>query len=200
MAKKTYQISTTLNDLVECIVDYAECIKDEYENKTSRRSFTLDTPQQKYEAIMSILFGDHEVSKNCGNRSFKEVDKNLLIKIKKERELEGKKTERKALIEACLDHVETRTEKPDWDGIKTRLKKAYKELEEINWQQCADYDYGELSVQGFEEYIQEDLNIISPWLDRYKEDIMQYLSNSTKSKKSIAAQILENSSQDIDEI
>lgn len=77
MIKKVInQISVPLHDLLECLVAYSEHLETpphgaevlpDSEIAPTKRSFILDTPDRKLQAIECILWGDEEIKKRRGN-------------------------------------------------------------------------------------------------------------------------------------
>ncbi|MCB1783731.1 MAG: hypothetical protein KDI13_07005 [Alphaproteobacteria bacterium] len=190
MAKRINNISIPLHDLLECIVAYSDFLDtpppDAIENpdgeeKPYRRTFTVETAQQKLEAIEKILWDEGDDPLKRGNRSFAEHDENLLLETLREM---GADTSKEALLEACLPYAQTRGAdiKDDAirdESIRVRLEKVYKNMQ-IRMQSIEKYDQEFAGYDdSYEEEIKADISLLSPWLEKYRDEIIAYYGQNS---------------------
>ncbi|MBN8521500.1 MAG: hypothetical protein J0L77_06360 [Alphaproteobacteria bacterium] len=180
MAKRINEISVVMADLIKCLVDYAEHLETppedseiipnhQRENQTYR--FNINSKEDRVDAIKKLLWGENEVSLPKGNRSFYDHDKRLMLQLKAEMKETGKTKEE--LIDNYIKKAQLRSKQTQTESIRDRLEDVYYTLGSYT-----EADYSQYGQSGFEGFLLEDFYMIAPWLDKYKQEITDYLSGS----------------------
>ncbi len=187
MAKEPNSISIPLRELLECLVNYSEYLDapppyaetiPDHEVKPNKRSFILNTPKQKLEAIETILFGDEDIKKIRGNKGFKESDIPLVRAMHKEMEETG--ATKISLLPRYAELAKKRTEDADVESVLIRLDRLHQELKRQGKLDAGNYDYTDFDNIGDnwrDEYIADEIRTLSPWLEKYRDAILKYYSS-----------------------
>ena len=164
-------------ELLESLVTYTEQLSEpprdsEKTHQLNRQPqhlrFTINSPKDRLNALVTILFGKKTVKLKRGNRSFAEHDQELMRKLKLEMSRSGKT--REELLPKYIDIAQARGASTKEESIRERLETVYQNLPKaIDW----DEDAG----LGFEGYVEEELYTIYPWLLKYKKELINVLKD-----------------------
>lgn len=171
MAKKIVKSWTVLCDLIDHLVEYGDTLQElpydaepipEEERKRVVRKFPLNTPQEKADAIITIIFGEETIEKRRGNRSFETNDRKLMFQLKAEMKATG--LPRETFIDKYAEMAQKRNNDTEYDSVRERLISVYQSLSKTNPE---DFDYGNDTGVGFEDVYEEELTVIRRWLSKY---------------------------------
>lgn len=198
MAKNIYNASVLFDDFMECAVKYAHRFSEPLaDEETYVRKFHLETAEKKINAINTILWDEYIIHKKPGNKGFHDSDVKLVEEMHQEI-LEGKKTKTVLLREYAekapqrdiyRDPNDPDSEINAIDSVVTRLDRLHQRLNRAdklnpkNQSNPETVDYGELNHEGFENFFKEEIDAISPWLNRYEEEILNYFEEKNKIKE-----------------
>jgi hypothetical protein len=171
--KKAVEISKPIYDLVNILSKISDRIDPYDEIPTVSKSLIHSNKSQ---AILTILFGEQPDFKKRGNKSFEENDKAEILKIKDDPNNGGLGTEE--IIRLAMKKARVKSPDTDKESLRNRIYKVYSKYEKIGWY---DHDYSNYTDDAFDRFIFDDVAELSPWLDQYKAQILQYYE--LKSKK-----------------
>lgn len=187
MAKKVDRTFSTICELLETINSFGEMLRepDEYAgppgtpDKPEIHRFVINTPQDRANALIKLVFGEQIYEKKVGNRSFIEHDMKLMRELKVEKaETEKTKDE---LLDKYIPHAQKRSDDTDDESIRSRLEDAYtlvnKESKQSAQQNSTtdDIDFDEAITDDF-NLTEEDLRWLLPWLQKYRSELINLLN------------------------
>ena len=180
MAKTPTQSFMIIKELLECLVHYAdhlteppsdaEILPDRLRKPITYR-FVIDSPEQKTDAILKLLFGEDVVNLKRGAKGFRDTDKQLMLDMKAEMFRTGNTKEE--LIDKYVEIAQMRSPETHDESIRSRLEDVYYSLAHASENQN---NYDEYSGMGFENYIEDELRILQPWLIKYRHELINLLA------------------------
>lgn len=148
--------------------------KDKKEEHTYR--FVINSPKDRLDAIIRLLFGEEIIELKRGNRSFRTRDKELMRELYAEM-----KTSRKSfsdLIEKYIPRAERRTKDVDDESVRARLEDAFYEAkteDEHAQETSAFFKELDLDESKYHDNAEDDLHLLLPWLRKYKAQLIKLL-------------------------
>jgi hypothetical protein len=182
MTVKANRMFSAMCELVDVLVNYSEDV-NEWPFDADRRlsepkvyRFVVNTPKQKAEAIITMLFGQINEPSKVGNRSFQRQDMELMKQCKQEMDETG--ATRESLLQKYIDLAQMRNPSTTDESIRARLIAAFQLMshQETEGTTLLDYSaYG--GGDGFENFDQYDVDvsIIWPWLHKHRDKVINLL-------------------------
>ena len=188
MAKRIDRTFSTICELLETISSFGEILREPDEfagpakapNKPEVYHFVINTPQDRANALIKLVFGEEFYKKKVGNRSFADHDTELIKELKIEKERTGKTKDE--LLDKYVPRAQKRSEETDAESVRSRLEGIYTKLNKqekksaeqpINIPDNIDFD---AAIDEF-NLVEDDLIWLYPWLQKYRSELINLLSN-----------------------
>lgn len=187
MAKRVDRTFSTICELLETINGFGEILRAPDElagpsktpDKPETYRFIINTPQDRANALIKLVFGEEIYEKKLGNPSFLKHDMELMRELKIEK-AETEKTKDK-LLEKYIPRAQRRKHDTDDESVRSRLEDAYALVnkEEKQSEQRSEapdnIDFDAPMTDDF-NLTEDDLRWLLPWLKKYRVELINLLS------------------------